>query len=268
MRIVVVVIGAVLLTGLMAAYQIWPLFEQSRGGSGPVAHFSHATGLCAGTYTPLAERLRPHLRIFGMDDRGPGGTRAPASLRKLKNWDIFVDDLECFVENLGEPVVAMGHSRGAAVSCLLAIKRPDLVRALILIDPTILPFSWMWWWYLAQKSGLARYLPIVATAARRKDVWPDRDSILTSYRRKKVFSTWSPGFLESYITHGTETTTRRISKRSSSVHVGRDFAPSSRMASSPSTAASPNCRTSATSPTNTMRSPPRCSTRFPTRANL
>ena len=55
------------------------------GGSGPMAHFSHATGLCAETYTPLAERLRPRLRICGMDDRGHGRTRAPADLRKLKD---------------------------------------------------------------------------------------------------------------------------------------------------------------------------------------
>ena len=174
------------------------------GGSGPIAHFSHATGLCAGTYTPLAERLRPHLHIFGMDDRGHGGTRAPANLQKLKNWDIFVDDLERFVEDLGEPVVAMGHSRGATVSLLLAIKRPDLVRALILIDPTILPFSWMWWWYLAKLTGLARFVPIVATAAKRRSVWPDQQSILDAYRAKAVFQTWQAGFLEAYVQGGTQ----------------------------------------------------------------
>jgi pimeloyl-ACP methyl ester carboxylesterase len=105
------------------------------GGEGPLAHFSHATGLCAGTYAPLAERLRAHLRVVGMDDRGHGRTRAPADLHKLKNWDIFVDDLESFLENLGEPVIAMGHSLGAAVSLLLAVKRPELIRWCSSIPP-------------------------------------------------------------------------------------------------------------------------------------
>jgi len=176
------------------------------GGEGPLAHFSHATGLCAGTYAPLAERLRAHLRVVGMDDRGHGRTRAPADLHKLKNWDIFVDDLESFLENLGEPAIAMGHSLGAAVSLLLAVKRPELIRALVLIDPTILPFSWMWWWYLAKLTGLARFVPIVATAARRKSVWPDRASILGAYRSKAVFQTWKDGFLDAYVNHGTEKT--------------------------------------------------------------
>ena len=178
------------------------------GGRGPLAHFSHATGLCAGTYTPLAERLRPHLRILGMDDRGHGRTRAPANLQKLKNWDIFVDDLERFVEDLGQPVIAMGHSRGATVSLILAIKRPDLIRALILIDPTILPFSWMWWWYLAKLTGLARLVPIVATAAKRRSEWPDQKSMLEAYQVKPVFRTWKDGFLDAYIREGTEETGR------------------------------------------------------------
>ena len=173
------------------------------GGGGPLAHFSHATGLCAGTYTPLAERLKSHLKIIGMDDRGHGGTRAPADPQKLKNWHVFVDDLEHFVEHLGEPVIAMGHSRGATVGLLLAIKRPELIRALVLIDPTILPFSWMWWWYIFKLTGLTRFVPIVATASRRRNVWPDRAGILQAYQSKAVFQNWQDGFLEAYVRDGT-----------------------------------------------------------------
>jgi pimeloyl-ACP methyl ester carboxylesterase len=133
---------------------------------------------------------------------------APADPRKLKNWDIFVEDLECFFEHLDQPVIAMGHSRGAVVSMLLATKRPDLISALVLIDPTILPFSWMWWWYLAQKTGAAKLLPIVATAAKRKNSWPDRESILAAYRTKTVFRNWQNGFLDAYIKDGTQTNER------------------------------------------------------------
>ena len=66
------------------------------GGQGPVSHFAHATGLCAGTYTPLADRLKARLKIFGMDDRGHGRTAAPANPKTLKNWNIFVSDLKRF----------------------------------------------------------------------------------------------------------------------------------------------------------------------------
>ncbi len=176
------------------------------GGPGPIAHFAHATGLCAGSYDPLVARLKPSLRVFGMDDRGHGRTTAPADPRKLKNWDIFVEDLELFFEHLGEPVIAMGHSRGATVSLLLTVKRPELIRALVLIDPTILPYSWMWWWYLAKKTGFARRVSIVARAVKRKSVWPDRETILSAYKNKAAFRTWQDGFLEAYIKDGTEKT--------------------------------------------------------------
>lgn len=176
------------------------------GGSGPPAHFSHATGLCAGTYTPLAEILGRDLNLFGMDDRGHGRTRAAADPGKLHNWDIFADDLERFIEHLGKPVVAMGHSRGGVASLLLAVKRPDLVRALILIDPTIIPFSWGWWWSLSKKIGQAKRIPIAATAARRKNGWPSQEAVLDSYRKKAVFQSWTDGFLEAYIADGTQAT--------------------------------------------------------------
>lgn len=174
------------------------------GGAGPLAHFAHATGLCAGVYAPLVELLRSRLEMIGMDDRGHGKTEAPANPRRLKNWDIFVEDLQLFFDHFKKPVIAIGHSRGATVSLLLAIKRPELISALVLIDPTILPYSWMWWWYLAKKTGVAKRIPIVATAARRKYIWPNRETILNAYRHKGVFQSWKDGFLEAYIAEGTE----------------------------------------------------------------
>jgi len=173
------------------------------GGSGPLAHFGHATGFCASTYTPLVERLRSRLHMVGMDDRGHGKTTAPADPEKLKNWDLFYRDLERFIERFGEPVIAMGHSRGAILSLLLAVKRPELIRALILIDPTLLPFAWMGPWYLAGKLNLTRFVSIAARAAQRKADWPDRDTILSVYRRKYPFRTWEREFLEGYISGGT-----------------------------------------------------------------
>ena len=62
------------------------------GGSGPIAHFAHATGLCAGVYAPLTDRLRSRLKVFGLDDRGHGKTRTPANPKTLKNWDVFVEE--------------------------------------------------------------------------------------------------------------------------------------------------------------------------------
>jgi pimeloyl-ACP methyl ester carboxylesterase len=172
------------------------------GGQGPIAYLAHATGMCAGTYSPLAGKLTPYLRVMGMDDRGHGKTRAKADPKELKNWDIFAEDLERFVEFLQEPIIPIGHSRGGVVGLYLAVKRPELVRALVLVDPTILPFSWMWWWFLAKKTGLSKFVPIAARAARRRAEWPDDRTIRESYQAKSNFKQWKKGFLESYLDCG------------------------------------------------------------------
>jgi pimeloyl-ACP methyl ester carboxylesterase len=71
-----------------------------------------------------------------MDDRGHGRAQVPADPRSLKDWDVFAKDQEQFFEHLGGPVIAMGHSRGGVASLLLTVRRPDLIDALILLDPT------------------------------------------------------------------------------------------------------------------------------------
>lgn len=76
------------------------------GGSGPLTHLSHATGFCAGTYTPHCRKIRARLRMLGMDDRGHGRTTAEADPRNLKNWNAFAEDLAQFFNHLGKPVLA------------------------------------------------------------------------------------------------------------------------------------------------------------------
>lgn len=174
------------------------------GGNGPVMHLAHATGLCAGLYSPLSEKLRAHLHVVGMDDRGHGRTTAPAVPGRLSDWEVFAADLERFVESLGGPVIGMGHSRGAVATLLVAARRPELIRALILIDPTMLPPSWMGRWRLAKMLKMARWVPIARRAAKRQRVWPDPETVLRAYRGRGMFRTWRDGFLEAYIADGTE----------------------------------------------------------------
>jgi pimeloyl-ACP methyl ester carboxylesterase len=139
-----------------------------------------------------------------MDDRGHGHTRAPADPKRLRRWFTFADDLAGVLETMGEPVVLIAHSRAGAAGVLMTVRRPELVRALILLDPTILPFYWMQWWWLFKKTGLAKRIPIASRAARRRAVWPDRETLLAAYDGKSMFKDWRPGWLEGYVTECTE----------------------------------------------------------------
>lgn len=50
----------------------------------------------------------------------------------------FAGDVAALIETLDRPVVLGGISMGAAIACRLAVMRPDLVRALVLVRP-----AWM-----------------------------------------------------------------------------------------------------------------------------
>ena len=174
------------------------------GGRGHLAHFSHATGLCAAVYSPLARYLTGEMHVLGMDDRGHGKTAAAADPSRLDGWGVFARDMERFFDCFDTPLIAMGHSRGAVSSLRLAYIRPELVKALVLVDPTILPKYTMAYIYFLKKTGLIRYIPIAARAAKRRAVWPDLDTVHTAYQEKRMFRTWDPECLDGYLSDGTQ----------------------------------------------------------------
>ncbi len=103
------------------------------GGSGQPFVFQH--GLC-GDAAQTAEVFpdNPRFRRLTLECRGHGGSDAgdPAGFCIAG----FADDLAGFLEarDLGRAVVG-GISLGAAIALRLAVRRPDLVRAMVLARP-------------------------------------------------------------------------------------------------------------------------------------
>jgi pimeloyl-ACP methyl ester carboxylesterase len=72
-------------------------------------------------------------RVITVDNRGHGRSSVPDS-----GYDHleFAGDLASLLDHLGcGPVVAIGHSLGGVIVSTLAVERPDLVQAIVSIDP-------------------------------------------------------------------------------------------------------------------------------------
>jgi pimeloyl-ACP methyl ester carboxylesterase len=95
---------------------------------GPLLVFQH--GLC-GDARQTAEALGGVGRSWRtLECRGHGASdMGPPSMAA------FADDVAAMVEALDRPVALGGISMGAAIACRLAVTRPDLVRALVLVRP-------------------------------------------------------------------------------------------------------------------------------------
>ena len=72
-------------------------------------------------------------RVVAVDLRGHGRSSAPEGGYELSS---LVADVAALVDLLRcGPVVAIGHSLGGAIVASMAVERPDLVRAVVAVDP-------------------------------------------------------------------------------------------------------------------------------------
>lgn len=107
-------------------------YHRTGGGWQPLvlAHGITDSGLC---WTALARGLEDAYDVLMLDARGHGLSDAP---EEGYTWETLGEDLAGAIEALGvAPALLMGHSMGAASASLVAARRPDLVRGLVLEDP-------------------------------------------------------------------------------------------------------------------------------------
>lgn len=162
----------------------------------------HATGFNAITYQSILAPLGFRTRIVALDQRGHGRTTLPADPRKLKSWATYRDDVIAWLEkNAPQGVVLGGHSMGGCVALLVAGKRPDLVKGLVLVDPVILAPRLYRWFHLipffaaigGSGSGMARQ------ARRRRAQFESPAQAREKYEGRGAFRTWREPFLDDYL---------------------------------------------------------------------
>ncbi|MEV6581300.1 alpha/beta hydrolase [Streptomyces sp. NPDC051582] len=101
-------------------------------GEGPAVLLLHGFPHTWQLWSGIMDRLAAHYRVIAPDLRGFG-----ASARAAEGYDAgtLAADVEGLLDALGEPSAAVvGIDAGAAVAFLLAMRRPGLVRRLVLME--------------------------------------------------------------------------------------------------------------------------------------
>src|SRR5512137_1527869 len=101
----------------------------------PILHFSHANGFPASCYAAMRRALERHYRVGAIEAIGTD-PRYPVT----DGWPHLVDQLIDVLqaEHGGRPVLGVGHSLGAYLTFLAAARRPDLFRAIVMLDAPII----------------------------------------------------------------------------------------------------------------------------------
>jgi pimeloyl-ACP methyl ester carboxylesterase len=163
-------------------------------GNGPLLHFAHANGFNAGTYRGLLAPLCDRFRIAASDARGHGRTTLPATAGLARNWTVFRDDLIAILDRIApDGAILAGHSMGATASLMAAALRPEKVRALVLVEPVLMPKD-----VGPGDNELAR------RAEKRRDAFASLDEAFALYRGRGAFKTWPDDTLHDYLAGGLE----------------------------------------------------------------
>ena len=103
-------------------------------GSGPAVVLVHGSLGDYRQWAPIADVLRSRHRVIALSRRFHWPNAAPSPDADY-SYTTHRDDLLQYVQALARPVCLVGHSYGAGVALLAALRDPSLVRALVLIEP-------------------------------------------------------------------------------------------------------------------------------------
>lgn len=121
--------------GLLSDLVVHRHGRDAASGDAPTMLFLHGLTDSGEGWPEAVAHWQDDYAIVTVDQRGHGGSpRFTATQLVGHPGDVMVDDAVALLEQLDRPVV-IGHSLGGAVALAAAVRRPELVRALVLEDP-------------------------------------------------------------------------------------------------------------------------------------
>lgn len=169
-------------------------------GPATTLHFVHGNGFCGGVYWPMLQQLMPHYGLFCVDLEGHGDSDPPARFSGSTAIARRIAAVIADQQPGGQTLVGMGHSYGAALTVRAAAENPRLFRALVLLDPILLPTPlWLGTRLLAR---LGRN-PIANAARRRRAQWPSREQASARLKDRGIYRGWLDDAFDCFIEYAT-----------------------------------------------------------------
>jgi len=129
----------------------------------------HGGAAHAHWWSYVAPQLIAHGRVLALDFRGHGRSAWPRPPHYGPH--AYIEDVRAVLETLGTRVVLVGHSMGGSVAQWCAIKFPEKLQALIIVDapngPPPLLRRLQWRWRRKAQGGPRPELPSADTVARK-----------------------------------------------------------------------------------------------------
>jgi pimeloyl-ACP methyl ester carboxylesterase len=134
------------------------------------------------------------IEAIGTDPRYPVTEGWPQLVEQL------IDTLER--EHHGAPVLGVGHSLGGYLTFLAAVRRPELFRAIILLDAPIIGALRGRMLGATKRLGIVDRVTPAGASRDRRSHWNTREEAKRHFRSRRLFHHFTDACLDDYVRHG------------------------------------------------------------------
>jgi len=167
----------------------------------PLIVFAHGNGFCAAVYRPFLDKLTAHYDVLSLDIPGHGGSDAVVPYPDLSaTAELLHAAVQQAIQDVGQPVIGLGHSLGSVLGLLSAARHPASYRELVLLDPVMLPRTAIWLMIISNFFGVTdRYHPLLKGALNRRNGWASKAEAADYFKGRKVFEHWLDEGVQNYV---------------------------------------------------------------------
>jgi pimeloyl-ACP methyl ester carboxylesterase len=173
--------------------------RRTEGGE-PLIHFLHGNGFCGGVYWPMLRHFLPRYGLITHDIEGHGDSDNPPTFSGVEAVIKRIPQVMADQGLPGQPLIGMGHSFGGALTLRVAADNPGLFKALVLLDPIVMPGPFFVGVRIA--SMLGRH-PLADASRRRRQSWASRAEVADRLRGRGTYKGWTPEALHSFVEYAT-----------------------------------------------------------------
>ena len=163
------------------------------GGDGAPLLLTHGNGLNAGMWATVVPHLSDTFHCWGLDFRGHGASRQQRDDMSVARAR-FSDEVLAAVNALGgEPMLAAGHSLGAAALMQAELRQPGTYLGMYLYEPVLVPEG-----FPMPDSDHS----LVVASRRRRIRFATVDEAYDRFMSKPPFSLCEPAAVRAYVELG------------------------------------------------------------------
>lgn len=177
---------------------IWRGHRADAPAGAPTIHFLSGNGFCGGTYWPLLRQFLPDYGLFCNDIEGHGASDAPLSFSGIEPVLQRIRGIIAAQRLDQASLIGLGHSFGGALTLRLAADHPGLFKAIVLLDPIVIPTPA--WLGVKLASALGRN-PMAEGARRRRTRWSSREEAFERLHDRGIYAGWTDEALSCFLQH-------------------------------------------------------------------